>query len=168
MLVAMLRANPEAFIQGNVNRIRSGAVLQMPSQAQANAISKDEARQVLAAQSRDFNEFRRKLAGAAPSADVGTSGRSASGAVQAQVQDQRPASAAPDKLTLSKGAVKGQKATEEELAKRKQSQQAAARVEELSKNISELNTLGTASASVGAAPAAAASSAPSLAKAVPA
>jgi pilus assembly protein FimV len=44
MLVA-LRANPEAFIQGNVNRIRSGAVLQMPSQAQANAISKDEARQ---------------------------------------------------------------------------------------------------------------------------
>ena len=157
MLVAMLRANPEAFIQGNVNRIRSGAVLQMPSQAQANAISKDEARQVLAAQSRDFNEFRRKLAGAAPSADVGTSGRSASGAVQAQVQDQRPASAAPDKLTLSKGAVKGQKATEEELAKRKQSQQAAARVEELSKNISELNKLGTASASVGAAPAAAAS-----------
>ncbi len=166
MLVAMLRANPDAFIQGNVNRIRSGAVLQMPSQAQANAISKGEARQVLAAQSRDFNDFRRKLAGAAPAADVGAAGRSASGSVQTQVQDQRTSSTAPDKLTLSKGAVKGQKATEEELAKRKQSQQAAARVEELSKNINELNKLGAASASSGAAPAAAAS-APGVAVPVP-
>ena len=166
MLVAMLRANPDAFIHGNVNRIRSGAVLQMPSQAQANAISKGEARQVLAAQSRDFNDFRRKLAGAAPSAEVGAAGRSASGTVQAQVQDQRPTSAAPDKLTLSKGAVKGQKASEEELAKRKQSQQAAARVEELSKNISELNKLGSASAAAGAAPAAAAST-PGVAVPVP-
>jgi pilus assembly protein FimV len=167
MLVAILRANPDAFIQGNVNRIRAGAVLQLPGQAETGAISKGEARQIIAAQSRDFNDFRRKLAGAAPAADVGAAGRSASGTVQAQVQDQRPTSAAPDKLTLSKGAVKGQKATEEELARRKQSQQAAARVEELSKNISELNKLGTASASVGAAPAPAAS-APGVAVPVPA
>ena len=155
MLVALLRANPDAFIQGNVNRIKAGAVLQMPSEAQANATTKGEARQILAAQSRDFSEFRRKLAGVAPAAEVASPGRAASGSVQAQVQDQRPTSAAPDKLTLSKGAVKGQKTTEEELAKRKQANEASARVQELSKNISDLSKLSAASAPAGESPAAA-------------
>ena len=59
MLVALLRANPDAFIQGNVNRIKAGAVLQLPSAAEASATPSGEARQILAAQSRDFNEFRR-------------------------------------------------------------------------------------------------------------
>ena len=156
MLVALLRANPDAFIQGNVNRIKAGAVLQMPGEAQANAIDKAEARQVLAAQSRDFSDFRRKLAGAAPAVDVGAAGRSAKGTVEAQVQDQKAGSAAPDKLTLSKGALKERKANEEALAQRKQAQQAAARVEELAKNIEDLNKLSAASGAA-AAPAAVAS-----------
>ncbi len=161
MLVAMLQSNPDAFIKGNVNRIKAGAVLQMPSEAQASAVTKAEARQMLSTQSRDFNEFRHKLAGAAPQADVGSGSRSAKGSVQTQVQEQKASSAAPDKLTLSKGALKGRKATEEALAQRKQSQQSAARVEELAKNIDDLNKLGAASA---AAPAAApAASAPGVA-----
>ncbi|WP_040435217.1 FimV/HubP family polar landmark protein, partial [Melaminivora alkalimesophila] len=84
MLVAMMRANPEAFIQGNVNRLRAGAVLQMPSQADAQATPAPEARRIVAAQSRDFNEFRRRLAGAAPTAQVAAADRSASGSVQAE------------------------------------------------------------------------------------
>eukprot|EP01038_Epipyxis_sp_PR26KG_P018947 gene18947-26824_t len=64
MLVAMMRTNPDAFIQGNVNRLRAGAVLQMPDQAAAQSTTAPEARQILAAQARDFNDFRRKLAGA--------------------------------------------------------------------------------------------------------
>ena len=50
MLVAMMRANPDAFIQGNVNRLRAGAVLQMPDQAAAQSTPAPEARQILAAQ----------------------------------------------------------------------------------------------------------------------
>ena len=70
MLVAMAQANPKAFVDGNVNRLRSGAVLQMPSESAAQATPASEARQIVAAQSRDFNEFRRRLAGAAPTAQV--------------------------------------------------------------------------------------------------
>ena len=55
---------------------------------------------ILAAQSRDFNEFRHQLAGSAPTAS-GSLGRAATGKVQTQVGDQR-APTAPDKLTLSK------------------------------------------------------------------
>lgn len=168
MLVALMRANPDAFIQGNVNRIKAGAVLQMPDEATALATPPGEARQVLAAQSRDFNVFRRKLAAAAPTAQVAAAERSASGTVQAQVEDKKPATAAPDKLTLSKGAMTGQKAAEDQLAKDKQASESSARMAELAKNINELNKLSAASAQV-SAPAAAASSAPgAVAAAMPA
>lgn len=158
MLVAMLRANPEAFIGGNVNRLKAGAVLDLPSSSQAAATPAAEARQTIAAQSRDFNDFRRKLAGATPTAETASAGRSESGRVQTQVQEQKPASTSPDKLTLSKGAVQGTKATPEALAERKQASEASARVEELSKNISDLSKLAAAPGAV--APGAAAGAAP--------
>lgn len=153
MLVAMMRANPDAFIQGNVNRLRAGAVLQMPDQAAAQSTPAPEARQILAAQARDFNDFRRKLAGTAPSTEVAAAQRSASGTVQTRVDDKKPATAAPDKLTLSKGSVKGQKAPEEQVAKDKQSSETATRMAELSKNITDLNKLSAASAAAGGSPA---------------
>jgi len=167
MLVALMRANPDAFIQGNVNRIKAGAVLQMPDEAAALATPVGEARQVLAAQSRDFNAFRRKLAAAAPTAEVAAAERSASGTVQARVEDKKPATTAPDKLTLSKGAITGQKAAEDQLAKDKQASESAARMAELSKNINELNKISAASAPVGA-PAATASAPGAVAVATPA
>lgn len=144
MLVAMAQANPKAFVDGNVNRLRSGAVLQMPSESAAQATPASEARQIVAAQSRDFNEFRRRLAGAAPTAQVAAAERSASGSVQAQVEEAKPAAASPDKLTLSKGGVQARKA-DEQMARDKQADQNTARMAELSKNIAELNQLSGAS-----------------------
>ena len=158
MLVAMMRANPDAFVNGNINRLRSGAVLQMPTEAQAQATPTREARRIIAAQSRDFNEFRRRLAASAPAADVGSPQRAAAGSVQSQVQDQKPASASADKLTLSKGGVKAQKA-DEKLARDRQSDQNTERMAELQKNISDLNKLSTDAGGAPAKPAAAASSA---------
>ncbi|HCL86180.1 MAG TPA: hypothetical protein DIC45_06715 [Comamonadaceae bacterium] len=148
MLVALMRANPDAFIGGNVNRLRAGAVLQMPSQSDAQATPPAEARRIVTAQSRDFNEFRRRLADAAPAAQVAAAERSASGKVQTQVEDKTPTGTTPDKLTLSKGAANTAKA-DEQLARERQADQNAARMAELSKNISELNQLGSASAAAG-------------------
>lgn len=160
MLVAMLRTNPKVFINGNVNRMRSGAVLTVPDEATAQATSPREARQIVAAQSRDFNQFRRQLASAAPAAPVASANREASGSVQAQVEDRKPSTAAPDKLTLSKGAVKGVEA-DERLAKQKQSDDQASRTAELQRNMSELSQIAAATKPAeggAAAPAAAAGS----------
>ncbi|MCW5236755.1 FimV/HubP family polar landmark protein [Verminephrobacter eiseniae] len=153
MLVVLLHANPEAFVQGNVNRLKAGAILRIPDQATAQSIPVAQARQMLAAQARDFSEFRRRLAGAVPMARLAAAQRSASGRVSAQVEDNRPATAAPDRLTLSKGSVKGYKAAtaEEQLAKDKQASETATRMAELSKNITELSHLGTGSAKSNAA-----------------
>ena len=155
MLVAMVRANPDAFVQGNVNRLKAGSVLQIPDQEQALATPTPQARELIAVQSRDFNDFRRRLAGAAPAAEQVPAQRSASGSVQTRTEDASAPAAASDKLTLSKGAMQGQKTTEEMLAERKQGNAAAARTQELAKNIEELNRLNAASGTAGtAAPAA--------------
>ncbi len=156
MLVSLLRTNPDAFIGGNINRIRSGAVVNIPSAEQAGQISETEASQTVIAQSRDFNDFRRRLAQGVPTTRVAAADRQASGTVKATVEDKKPAAATPDKLTLSKGAVQA-KAAEEKIARERQAKESSARVAELSKNISDLSKLGT---STMAAPAAAATSAP--------
>jgi pilus assembly protein FimV len=159
MLVAMLSRNPDAFDAGNINRLKKGAVLEMPSAATASGTSQAEARQTITAQSKDFNEFRRSLAQGAPNAATPAASRKATGTVQANVEERKPAAAAPDKLTLSKGTVaatgaasaaKGSK--EEAIAKDKQSKDAAARTAELSKNIQDLAKLGATSTTATAKP----------------
>lgn len=169
MLVALLRANPDAFIGGNINRIKSGAVLDIPSAEQAGLVEPGEAGRTVVAQSRDFNEFRRKLAEGVPTSQVAAANRQASGKLQARVEDKKPAAAAPDKLTLSKGAVQA-KAAEDKIAKERQAKEEAARVAELNKNIAELSKLGTGTSPgpAGAAPAKPAASAAAAAASKPA
>jgi len=155
MLVALLRANPGVFQGDNVNRIQAGAVLTIPNAAQASETARPEATRVIAAQSRDFNDFRRKFAGVAPEARPEGASRQASGTVQAKVEDkQAPASA--DKLTLAKSSVQDAM-SEEQLAKQRSTREAAARADEIARNINELNKLG---ASTQAAAASAPASAP--------
>lgn len=139
MLVAMLHSNPSAFIGGNINRIKAGAVLNMPDAEQAHSTSAREARQIVAAQSRDFNAYRRKLAERTAKAQVAAAERSASGKVQAQVQDSGTASTPADKLTLSKGAVAAK--AEEQLAQEKQAAAQDARAQELQRNLAELEKI---------------------------
>lgn len=161
MLVAMLRSNPEAFIQGNVNRLKAGSVLDMPTASQAASVSAPEASRMITAQSRDFNAFRTRLATSTPAAQTSAADRSASGRVQAQVDEKRAGATAADKLTLSKGGLKAN-ATEERIASEKATAQADERVAELSRNIGDLNRLGVT------APASAPSARPAAEAALPA
>jgi pilus assembly protein FimV len=151
MLVALLRANPDAFVKSNINRVRAGAVLDLPSTVQAQAMSAAEATQTVIAQSKDFNEFRRSLASNAPEAAVAAPTRKTSGAIDTKVEDKKTATVTPDKLTLSKGSVQT-KTEDAKIAKERSDKEAAARATELAKNISDLKKLGAASA---AAPSAA-------------
>ena len=157
MLLALLRANPNAFVNGNINRLRAGAVLTVPDQSEIAAVPAGTAKQQLTAQSKDFNDYRNKLAGVAPGVQVAGADRSASGQVQTQVEDKKPAAAASDKLTLSKNATV-QGGTEDKIAQDARAKDASTRIAELSKNINELNRIGAASGGA-ASPAGAATSA---------
>ena len=143
MLVAMLRSNPDAFVNDNLNRIRAGAVINVPKAELAQSVSPAEASKLVVAQSKDFNDFRRNLATNAPAAAVAAADRKASGKVEAKVEDKKPTSPTPDKLTLSKGSVQG-KADDAKIAKEREAKDAAARAAEISKNIKELSKIGAA------------------------
>lgn len=142
MLLAMLRANPEAFMDGNVNRLRKGAVLDMPGSEEAQVTSAEEARQIIVAQSKDFNDYRRRLAANAPASPEAQADRKSSGSVQPLVEEKKAAAPTPDKLTLSKGAVQPQSA--DQLAQERSAKEAAAKTEALSKNVAELEKLSKA------------------------
>jgi pilus assembly protein FimV len=168
MLVSLFRANPSAFVGENMNRLRSGAVLSVPSADEAQAVAAAEARQVIQAQSADFNAYRQRLAGMVPSSrDEGPAQR-ATGTVQTEVQDRKQAAApAPDKLTLSKG-TGGKPGAEDQIAKSAEKKEASTRVAELSKNVEELKKLGEQAAAAGKPGAAGGTAAAPAAPAVPA
>jgi len=139
MLVAMVRANPHAFTKGNVNRLRAGVVLQMPSEAEALATPAVEARKLIAVQSRDFNAYRQSLAGNAPVAKITPSGRTDSGSIETKVTESKPAPKSPDRLTLDTPSNNADTAAK--IAENKQKEEEANRLKELQRNIDELNTI---------------------------
>ncbi|AMM25557.1 FimV/HubP family polar landmark protein [Variovorax sp. PAMC 28711] len=143
MLVALLRANPGAFIGGNINRMKAGAVIEVPSAAQASATPPDEARRTVTAQSRDFGDYRRRLADNAPTSRVASADRQASGKLQTNVEDRNAAAASPDKLTITQNSAAA-RAAEDKVARDRQAQDGKSRVAELSKNLNDLNKLQAA------------------------
>jgi pilus assembly protein FimV len=140
MLVALFRNNPNAFIGDNMNRLKAGAVLNVPSSEQASAVTTADAKETIRAQSADFGAYRQRLAGNVPTTPASESSRQAAGKVQAAIDDRKQAAATtPDKLTLSQGAVKpGAASTEAKVSKESEKKDAATRVAELAKNIEDL------------------------------
>ncbi len=68
-MVALLRANPEAFIGGNINRLKAGAVLRTPAQDELARVGAAEAR------SDGSRAGRAMAAGARAGTAAGRSGR---------------------------------------------------------------------------------------------
>lgn len=139
MLVAMVRANPEAFIEGNVNLLREGAEIQMPSVQEAAQISAEEAGQTVLAQNADFANYARRLAQSALKAQ-GSASREIVGQVKPATETTPPSPAGQDKLTLSQRAItpnsdEARWAVEQEI-KEKTAQLAA-----LKKNLDDLQSL---------------------------
>ena len=147
MLVALFRANPQAFIGSNLNLVKAGAVLEVPGAEQIAAVSPREARSLIVAQSADFAAYRSRLASAVPGAVEAAPSRQAGGRIEAAVQDRKEA-AAPggDRLKLSQGAVRPG-AQEAQVSREAAARDSATRVAELSRNVEELRRLqGAASA----------------------
>jgi pilus assembly protein FimV len=169
MLVALFRTNPQAFVGENMNRLKAGALLNVPSAEAAGQVPQAEARSVIQAQSADFGAYRERLASGAMPATPEGSARQATGKVQAAVDDRKQATTvAPDKLQLSQGAVQAASAAAK-VSKEAAAKDASTRVAELSRNVEELKKLqGTAATAAPAAPVAAAPApAPAVAPVLP-
>ncbi len=153
MLVALFRANPDAFEGGNMNRLKTNKILSVPDKSTVESVSQGEARRVVLAQSSDWNAYRNRLAGVAERSPArGAEGRqSDAGKITAKVDDSQAQAALPkDQLKVAKTDLATQKgrragagkASDEDLiAKDKALQEANERVAALNKIVADMQKL---------------------------
>ena len=128
-MMALYKANPDAFASGSINRLAAGAELNKPSQALLRSISPAEANQFVAESNAQWH------------AEQG-SNRSQS---QSQSGNTKTEEATPkDRLKIGSGAdgnEQERRYTEDLVAQERQLEQAKARVAELEKNVADLQRL---------------------------
>lgn len=138
MLVALWRANPQAFIQSNMNLVKAGASLAIPDAATVRAIDPREARRIFREHDEAFARYRGRLGSAAAAAPAAAGGSPESGRIEAA-----PAARAPqpqgsqDRVRLSTDAA--QQAEDERVAQQRALREKEASIAQLSSNIDELN-----------------------------
>ena len=166
MLLALLRNNPDAFVDANVNRMKAGALLTLPTEQEAKAVSYEDARREIQIQAKDFEAYRAELAARAPGGTVPKVARDTAGKLEAKIQNKNT-KPNQDKLTLAKPGTKDA-AAEDKIAQQREAQDVASRAAELSRNIAELGKIAAATVSGPATPASDAASTPAIEANVPA
>jgi len=129
-MMALFKANPDAFASGSINRLAAGAELNKPSQALLRSISPAEANQFVA----EANEQWRESKTGEGKADASSKGGSST-------SDESPQK---DRLKIGSSADSGdeeKRFSEELVAQEKALDQAKSRVAELEKNIADLQRL---------------------------
>jgi FimV-like protein len=139
LLMSLLRKNPKAFVDNNVNRLKAGALITLPTEEDAASIDRKQARADIRLQALDFDAYRSQLAEQAGKTKLADANeRESKGDLKAQVQNK--ADKSPDQLTLSKPGTEDA----DQVKQRLESEQAAQRNQEVSKNVSELDTISQA------------------------
>ncbi len=147
MLVALWRANPEAFIQNNMNLVRAGQTLTIPDAATVRAVDPAEARRIFNEHAEAFARYRARIGAAAGANPSVVKGQDASSGTVARPGDSGVATASPpqDRVRLSSGQAAGGAAAQAEAQadQRTSNQRAIAdaegRVNQLQSNVDELN-----------------------------
>ena len=149
MLVGLYQGNSQAFAGNNMNRLRAGAVLNVPSQDKLASIDERQARRTILAQSANFNAYRQRLASAVPEQTrAPESSRKASGDVKAGVEVRTGTENQPkDALKIVPGAPakSAAAAADEKVIKDRANQELADRRAEAERNRTELNKVLAAS-----------------------
>ena len=112
MLVAMYRTNADAFDGNNMNRLKTGKILQMPGSDVLEQLSQAEAAQEFRVQVADWHAYRQKLAAASGAVSEHAPAQETSGKISTTVADKMPATkeSAKEVVRLSKGEAPGDKA----------------------------------------------------------
>jgi pilus assembly protein FimV len=149
MLVALLRTNPQAFPENNVNVLRAGSGITIPAPEAVNRIGQDEAIQALTGQYSVSNAAQRagkkQIYKAKGNELEPAISPKSSNALETRGQGQ-----AGDALKLSKKtpAQRSENDTLEQFARQKTKENEEARAKELAKNIQELADLAKATETV--------------------
>ena len=139
MLMSLLRNNPKAFVDNNVNRLKAGALITLPTEEDVISIDRKQAREDIRLQALDFDAYRAQLAGQVGQTKLAdANARESKGGLKAQVDNKAQKSS--DQLTLSKPGASDADKVKQNL----ESEQAAQRNQEVSKNVTELDAISKA------------------------
>jgi pilus assembly protein FimV len=139
MLMSLLRNNPKAFVDNNVNRLKAGALITLPTEEEAASIDRKQAREDIRLQALDFDAYRAQLAGQVGKSKLADANeRESKGGLKAQVDNKAKKSS--DQLTLSKPGSNDADKVKQNL----ETEQAAQRNQEVAKNVTELDALSKA------------------------
>lgn len=105
MMVGLYRANQDAFLADNMNRLKRGRVLNVPdSEAVHLQASPDQALRAVRGHAADWQAYRRRVADMAVEAPAANVPEAATGKLAPRTEEKAPATTAPrDMLKLSKG-----------------------------------------------------------------
>ena len=149
MLIALQRANEDAFIRNNVNLVRAGRILNIPDREAVSAVEAPDANRLISAQMADFAEYRSRLAAtvAAAPAQAVPAERATAGQITPKPDEPKPAEP-KDQLKLSKadpkkpGAPAAKAAREDDRTARERAlKEAQSRVTDLEKNVADMQKL---------------------------
>ncbi len=146
MLIAIYRANEDAFIRKNVNLLRAGRILDIPGAEAVSAIDPEEAKRLVQAHMDDFAVYRSRLAAASTSVEAPGGRREAEGKIEPKPE--APAAAPRDQVRLSKAdpskptAPASRAAREDDAVARERAlKETQSRVTDLERNVTDLQKL---------------------------
>src|SRR6185503_13635764 len=145
MLIAIYRANQDAFIRENVNLVRAGRILNIPTAEEVGAVDTAEANKLVRSHMAEFREYRSRLAAVPAPADATPGQREAPGTIQPKPEAPKPA-APSDQVRLSKadpqkpGATAAARA-DDAAARERALQEAQSRVKDLEKSVADLQKM---------------------------
>jgi pilus assembly protein FimV len=146
MLIAIYRANQDAFIRENVNLVRAGRILNLPSAQDVGGVDAEEANRLVRAHMAEFREYRSRLAAAPAPADAVPGQREPAGRIEPKPEAPKPAAPA-DQVRLSKadpqkpGAGSQAARGDDAAARERALKEAQSRIGDLEKNVSDLQKL---------------------------
>ncbi len=139
MMIAIQRNNPDAFIGGNINRLRAGAVLNLPSGGDAQAIAQNAAINEVRAQAASWRGYVARVSDNVPNVATDAPSARASGRVSGAVADTGTGTGISDKLKLSQGERNKQRpSTESKVASAKALKEEQSRAAQLEKTKQDL------------------------------
>ena len=133
MMIAIQRANPNAFIGNNINRLRSGVTLNMPASADAQGIAQNTAVSEVRAQASSWRGYVARVSDSVPTVNADQATARASGRVSGAVADTGTSPSSSDKLKLSQGERTKQANTESKVAATKALKEEQSRIAALEK-----------------------------------
>lgn len=157
MLVGLYRQNKDAFVNKNMNLLKKGQILKLPSQQEAAAITSAQATREVRIQTANWSAYRQKLAEAvtqSPAKPQQAAGQTSGGKIGSTAVEAATKDAGKEVVKLSKGDVPDGKdgagkatqakvtALQEEITRKDNAlKEANSRVKDLEKTVADMNKL---------------------------